>query len=76
VYHYHYLGHLRKRIVVDSMLEGFLEEPRQFSSRWCQRKNKVVTYLSNLVLMEYFVFPPIMCSLYVFSYYVYFEYDI
>jgi hypothetical protein len=54
--------------VVELILEGFLEEPRQLASRRCQRRDKVVTYLSDLVLIEEFVFPPIMCSLYVFSY--------
>ena len=47
----------------DSMLEGILEEPEQLASRRCQRRDKVVTFLSNFVLIEEFSFPPIFCSL-------------
>jgi hypothetical protein len=54
--------------VVELMLDGFLEEPGQLASRLCQRRDKVVTYLYDLVLIEELVFPPIICSLYVFSY--------
>ena len=44
--------------MVESMLEGFLEEPKQLALRGCQRRDKVVTYLSDLALIEEFVFSP------------------